>query len=70
MAMSRNDPRKTYLTIKGKELRNALDAKARIENELGLKLDGWTVLWYQPGDPDMIIEFLTPDMKQRTCGCI
>ncbi|KAF8604333.1 hypothetical protein BDV93DRAFT_522450 [Ceratobasidium sp. AG-I] len=62
IAISRGDARKTYLLPKGDERSFALKAKECIEEDFGLKLDDWTVIWYRTSDPDFITEFVTPEM--------
>lgn len=54
---------KVYIPPEGNYRDNvAMEAKVCIEQEFGLPLTDWTVLWFQPGDPEMRMEFLTPAM--------
>ena len=59
MAVCCGDERKIYTPPEGNQRPIDLEVKAYIEEELGLKMEGWTVLWYRVGDPDMVTEFVT-----------
>ena len=37
--------------------------KTRIEEAIGLKMSDWMEPWHRPGDPNMIMEVLTPEAK-------
>ncbi|KAG8708777.1 hypothetical protein FRC08_018710 [Ceratobasidium sp. 394] len=38
-----------------------LPLRERIEEEFGLKVTEWVVIWYLDGDPDMKSEFVLPE---------
>ena len=61
MAIRSGADLKTYIPYKQNHRRIDLKAKASIEEEFGLALTDWTVLWYRPGGPDMIAEIVTPE---------
>ncbi|KAF8604332.1 hypothetical protein BDV93DRAFT_522449 [Ceratobasidium sp. AG-I] len=65
MAVCSEDQRKTYVPPGGNRRSIDLRVKACIEEEFGLAMTDWTVLWYQPGDPDMITEFVPPEYGVR-----
>ena len=65
MAICSGADLKIYIPYKQNHRRIDLKAKASIEEEFGLALKVWTVLWYRPGGPDMITEIVPPEHGVR-----